>query len=455
MTVDERVSGPGEASAPAPRTPAATLFPESSATGVAGLRRPLGLAVLLCGVIYPAWRTSGVGAWDTVWAEDGANFLGDAANRSLVDAITTTINGYFCVYSRLVAEVVTSFPVSWWAAVNTALVIGSTLGLAAIVYRCAAGFLPHPALRLFVAAPVVLQWVANGEAVNNNATLQFPMLYTLFWILLAVPRTRFGRIGAPVAVALAALTSTLAVVFLPLALLRAAVRRDRSGIAAACALVVGIGIQLAGLASGKADRGGIGHTRVDPLWVGGSVFDRLLPQTFFGERWITHPISTVSDHPWLIAAALVPLLGAGAGALLRRRQPGGPRITLAVLALLHAAGLYAAEAMLLGRVPNRYLVAPSMLIVVALVALLRPRAGAGPAGWAPLVVLGLLLAVTSVANYRVVHQIRTPSTPSWSAQVHTARHACRAHSSAAEAILLSGPRGAPYGQVHIPCDRLR
>jgi hypothetical protein len=456
VTVDQRVSGPQESPAEAPRRLAATLFPEPAAT-VGAPRRPIWLAVPLCGGLYLAWRTPGVGAWDTVWAEDGANFLNDAANRSVVDAITNTLNGYFGVYNRLVAEVVTSFPVSWWAVVNTLLAVASTLGLAAIVYSCAAGFLPHRALRLFVAAPVVLQWVANGEAVNNNATLQFPMLYALFWILLAVPRTRLGRVGAPVAAGLIALTSTLAVVFIPLALLRAAVRRDRSGIAIAAALVGAIGIQLVALAAGKADRGDIGGTRLDLTWIGRSVFERLLPQSFFGERWIAHPITAVPDHPWLIAAALVPLVAAGSVALLRLRRPpaDGPSVPLAALALLHAAGLYSAELIVLGRVPNRYLVAPSMLIVVAIVALLRPPAGARLAGWAPLAVVGALLAVTSIANYRVVHQTRTPSTPSWSAQVDAGRVACRADPSAFEAILLSGPRGAPYGQVHIPCDRLR
>ncbi|GIF49559.1 hypothetical protein DFJ67_4836 [Asanoa ferruginea] len=440
----------------APRRFAATLFPEP-ATAADPRHWPVWLAVLLGGGLYLAWRTPGVGAWDTVWAEDGANFLNDAANRSVVDAITNTLNGYFGVYNRLVAEVVTTFPVSWWAVVNTLLAVGSTLGLAAIVYQCSAGFLPHRALRLFVAAPVVLQWVANGEAVNNNATLQFPMLYALFWILLAVPRGRFGRIGAPVAAGLIALTTTLAVVFVPLALVRAAVRRDRSGIATAATLVGAIAIQLVALASGKADRGDIGGTRLDLTWIGKSVFERLLPQSFFGERWIAHPVAAVPNHPWLIAAALVPLLAAGVVALLRfRRSPAeGPSIPLAALALLHAVGLYSAELIVLGRVPNRYLVAPSMLIVVAVVALLKPRAGARLAGWAPLAAVGALLAVTSIANYRVDHQTRTPLTPSWSAQVDAGRSGCRADPSAFEAILLSGPRGAPYGQVHIPCDRLR
>ena len=95
--------------------------------------------VLVAAAVYQAFRTPGPGALDSVWAEDGANFLNDAANDGTIAAISRPVNGYYLLYPRLLAEVTTLFPVSWWAVVNTLFAIATTCAMAAIVYRASAG----------------------------------------------------------------------------------------------------------------------------------------------------------------------------------------------------------------------------------------------------------------------------------------------------------------------------
>jgi hypothetical protein len=98
------------------------------------------------------------------FAEDGRDFLHDAATLSVFDALTTSYAGYYHLGPRLLAEITASFPVAWWAAVNAVLVALATLGLALVVYAASGPHLRHPALRLLVAAPVVAQWAASKPA---------------------------------------------------------------------------------------------------------------------------------------------------------------------------------------------------------------------------------------------------------------------------------------------------
>ena len=41
---------------------------------------------------------------NSIWAEDGVTWIGDAKTRGVTDALTTTYNGYLQTISRLVAE---------------------------------------------------------------------------------------------------------------------------------------------------------------------------------------------------------------------------------------------------------------------------------------------------------------------------------------------------------------
>ncbi|BCB89120.1 hypothetical protein Psuf_064330 [Phytohabitans suffuscus] len=416
------------------------------------------------GVVYSLGRVRGpgAGAIDTVWAEDGANFLHDAANMTPYDAFTTPLNGYYHFFPRLLAEITTLLPVSAWAACNATLAALSTAGLALIVYAASGAHLRHPALRLLVAAPVVAQWAANGEIVDNVATLQFPALYALFWVLLAVQARRAGKLAAPVFALVVALSTTLAITLLPLALARAVLRRDRGGILMAVALALGVGVQLYTYLSGGAEREIVGVVpNYDPLWNLKQFAELQIPVTYLGESWIRVPIVHTTEHRALILLAWAVLLTAVGLALWRRTRPAW---LLAAVAGVHALGLFAVQVAMRGGVPGRYLLPSLLLLVTATVALLLPSTwtGAtscrGPEGFGnvPIVVLATLLTVVAVANYRHDHIWRTTSVPSWSKQVAANEALCAADPSLKAVTFRSGPASKRmWGSFAVPCSRLR
>jgi hypothetical protein len=466
--VDGSPVPPGEQ---APRRPAGwpdrlrdALFPDAPATPVTPRRIALAAAFVGLGAAYSLGRVRGpgAGALDTVWAEDGANFLHDAANLTPYGAFTTPLNGYYHFIPRLLAEITTLLPVSAWAASNAILAALSTAGLALIVYAASGAHLRHPVLRLLVAVPVFAQWASNGEIVDNTATLQFPALYALFWVLLAAQARRAGKIAAPVFALVVALSSTLALTLLPLAVARAVVRRDRTGILLAAALGLGVGVQLWTYVSGEAERKIIGVVpNYDPLWNVTQFAEIQVPVTYLGEAWIRGEIAHTIEHKALILLAWGILLAAVALAAWRRTRPAW---LLAAVAAVHAVGLFAVQVALRGAVPGRYLLPSLLLLVTATVALLRPRSWTGGTSWrgpegfgnVPIVALATLLTVVAVSNYRHDHIWRTTDVPSWTRQVTANTAACKADPALDAVMFRSGPESKrAWGTFAVPCNRLR
>jgi hypothetical protein len=403
-------------------------------------------------------RTRGPGALNSIWAEDGRNFLADALNLSVVDALTAPFNGYWHTGPRILAEVASRFPIEWAPGVLSAEAALVTSVLSLIVYVASGPYLRHPALRLLAAVPAALPAAGIGWVENNVATLQFPMLYGLFWTLLWVPRTVWGRLIAICVVPFVAFSTPLAVLFVPLALARLALRRDWLAAALGAGLLAGVALQFGGTAVGWTTRAGIGTPRYDPIWAIGDYLTKLVPTAVFGEKWtfdrmeqgvcpqfvVSHP----GDHAllvgasWLVVAAVV-VLG------IRRCQPAWP---LAVVAAGYSVLLYSATVMTLGCAANRYFVAPALMLLTAIAALLRPavhapsdeapadRAASGNAATGAAaggaaearrgrlttgaVVFLTLAAIVCAANLR--SDSPRADSPRWSDLVDTAREQCAA-----------------------------
>src|SRR5262249_18893761 len=187
--------------------------------------------------------TRGPGALNSIWAEDGQDFLTDAVNRSFVDAVSTPFNGYWHIGPRLLAEVAARFPIEWAPAVLSTEAALVTSVLALVVYLASGAYLRPPALRLLAAVPAALAPAGVGWVENNVATLQFPLLYGLFWVLLWVPNTVWGRLTATGVALFTAFSTPLAVIFVPLALTRLVLRRDWLAWALGGGLAAGVALQ--------------------------------------------------------------------------------------------------------------------------------------------------------------------------------------------------------------------
>lgn len=217
---------------------------------------PIVLGVLTASL---AWVRLPAIARDTLWAEDGRNFLQDALNLGPLNSLFVPYAGYLHTLPRIVAALTVQFmPVQLFA---LSMTFGACLLagiMAAIVYVCSADVITWIPARVLIAALTVLAPLAPREVLGNMANLHSLVLWTIMWVLLYRPRTRAGSIAIAVFVLLGALTEIESVFLLPLLLWRP---RDRSRWVVRSAYLVGVAAQLC--VTVIWPRGQSGHPPVD------------------------------------------------------------------------------------------------------------------------------------------------------------------------------------------------
>jgi len=444
-----------------------------------GWRQVLGAVVfLVVGAAVSLARTEGPGSLNTTWIEDANNFLQDALHQGVMTTITTQMNGYYDVVPRAFTAIAVTFPLSWVPGIMSAFAALEYAMFGLIAYIASGPHLHSRWLRLLVAAPTCVIPLAYTQVNNDLATVQFIALYGTFWLVLWRPATLGGRIAAPVIMLGVTLTSILPLLFAPLLAARLIADRSKQAIALAVCWAVGLAAQWSVQLRGMSNRISA-HT--NPLWVLWNYVTRAVPRAIFGEKALGGPGTNGEGHPIpliipnmavhnaLIAGAWAVLVVVVVVALARLTAPHWP---LAVTALLFSVLLFLGEIVdNLPIVQPRYVIAPALLLYLAIVAMLRPRqalaaagtpAGAQPAGsssdadrregsiaedgpadddvpvpgaqrkapirrralvaWIPVTVFAVLLAVTCGFNYRV-HNNRSESPP-WTSVVAAASRLC-------------------------------
>jgi hypothetical protein len=399
-----------------------------------------GVLFVAAGAAVSLTRTSGPGALNSTWIEDAGNFLQDALNHSVLTTITTQVNGYYLVVPRAITAVAVAFPITWAPGIMSAAAAAEYALFGLIAYIASGPHLRSPWLRLLVAAPVCVVPLGYTQANNDQATVQFTMLYGIFWLLLWRPATRAGQVCAPVIMLGATLSSILPVFFAPLVAARLIADRSKTAIAVAVCWTAGLLAQWSLEWRGVSARSTKMYT--SPLWTLGNYVTRAVPRAIFGEKALGGPgtnyrgspvplsIPDPAVHDALVWGACAIVVAVVVIALARLTAPHWP---LAVTALVFSVVLFVGE--IVDNVPvvqPRYVIAPALLLYTAIVAMLRPRgvtANASPkrnlrlvAAWTPVTVFALLLAVVVGFNFRVVNT-RSESPP-WSAVVAAARHTC-------------------------------
>jgi hypothetical protein len=434
--------------APPPRLSA--LFPAPPHRPAARWRLALGAAALVVGSVTSLSRTGGVGPLDSTWIEDAYPFLGQAIVYPWYRTIVTPLNGYLNVGPRVVAEFAALFGLGWAPAVMSICAAALIAACAMVAYVGSRAYLPSPWYRLLVAVPVVVVPLGQTQMQNDMATLQFPALYAMFWLLLWRPA---GRVGALFAAAFAAditLSSILPVVFLPLAVARLVAVRDRATRAVVGAYAGGLAVQFGAEATGLASRAGIGTPRWDPVWAGWEYLRTLVPGAVFGTRWTVADPHRPTASPALTLAAWLVVAGIVAVAAFGVTRPAW---RLAALALAHSVVLWSVEVMAMGSLQPRYFVPPALLLYAAFAALLRPHS-TDPAkrfrfdSVGPAVAWAMLLAVVCVAGLRV-HNLRGEG-PAWHDVLATATRYC-----GVDPARRSYPFRAQWWGINIPCRLVR
>jgi hypothetical protein len=445
----------------------ATIFPlDRPPPGIAGRWYWAVLAVLVGALISLGRVPSGSGVLNTIWAEDGSNFLTDALNRNPYQALLRPLNGYFVMGPRILAIPASLVALEWSPAVLTieaALISGL---MAVAVYLASRAHLRHRLARLVAAVPVLVVPVGENVAAataNNVATLQFTAVYVALWMVLWVPVRRGARIASAVAVFAVCVSTFLAVVLLPLALLRLYARRDSISGVMVGSLLVGLTANIIALSVHLTARPDMGPSRYDPVWALSMVGEWVLPHALFGYG-ISGKGAQAVDPSWLIVASwpIVPAIILVALFRLTR-----PQWKLSVILGITALVLVCTTIMQYGGTELRYVVAPELMLFPALAALLLPRPDRPRwLAWTPLVTLSVCVALVIAFSYRTAGP-RTTLT-AWDASVDRARALCLDARNGAVYIfpgdgsVLSLPNGTPlpdrppYGfPVLIPCDRLR
>lgn len=423
------------------------------------------LAAIVGIAAYSVFRVGGAGPFDSIWAEDGANFLSDAYMLPVTSTIFRPINGYFVVLPRLITEAAAALPVGWGPA---GLTVGAALfsaAMAVMVYVASANILVRPYLRVVAAFWVVAAPLAESTHTfgpNMVAPLQFVELYGLFWALVWTPTRALARVVQIGFVVACCLSTFLAVLLLPVALLRLWAVRTRWSVLLLGLVVAGGAFQTAGIALGLSTRGGISHPRLDPLWALGSYAGWAMPFGMVGERTLrdagfTQPgVHSGGGGAWYWTGVMASWLVVLAVILVAQRRLTNPAWLFAAVAAGESVLLLCGQILVQGRLELRYAYTPSLLATVALLALLRPNPVSrhGPRAawvgvWFPAVALTFLLAVSAAANYRI-WTTRTHAIP-WSVQVAQSTVTCRSDRTIPFVVTYS----VPTWFVIVPCRRLR
>jgi hypothetical protein len=408
-----------------------------------------------------AWLRLPATARDTLWAEDGRDFLQGAIDAGFTDAFAP-YGGYLHVIPRIIAGFAAALPVEWMAIAMTA---GSCLvagGCAAVVWLCARRIL-LPAPALLIAALTVLAPLAAREVLGNTANLHTLMMWTLLWLLLVTPRSPAPAVPSAILAALAALTEIQAVLLIPVALWN--VRHPMRRIVAA-GLIAGVSAQVITALLSPRRQTAFGH--VEPLsYVKGlivnAVLPFLLPQQEIGPA--------LAGRSLLVVLGAAVVLGVLLGVLLR--SASRPHRILVTLLLAGAVAVYCGSVYAnpedyydyAGHTARqlrsvwlaRYGVLPSMLVAAAVVVAadgtmraLRDRSGAGRTR-----VLLARLAMAALAASLVLHVVpwdtRRSQGPTWSPQVEDARRRCDQAPPRGDVVL----KQTLGWEVRVPCDRLR
>lgn len=410
-----------------------------------------------------AWARIPAVARDTLWAEDGRNFLQGAIDSGPIGSLFVPYAGYLHTIPRMIAAVVESFvPVSGWALGMTA---GSCIvagGLAASVFVATRGIISWMPVRVALASLTVLAPLAPREVLGNAANLHTLVMWALFWIALSRPRTPASVVGLSLVALLGALTEVQALFLLPLLLFHP---RDRWRWPARAMLVVGAIAQLAvTLAFPRSS----GHGADDPLsivygFLINSVMPLGVPQLAIG------PVLDAAG-PLLGILLLVPICLAGTLVL----RGGTATERVAVIAL--GVGSLTVFCVSVIENPNtfydyadmtskqladawltRYGVLPSMMLAAILLIGLgvavrtqrRNRLWTGDAGSTILAALCGLLLISLVTQF-VPEDTRRSAGPEWRPQLAAATERCETQPLGSQ-VLLQETIG---WHVAVPCSLL-
>jgi hypothetical protein len=385
-------------------------------------------------------------ALNTIWAEDGKIFYTQVLSKGVARSLLTPYNGYAHVVPRLLALLASAFPLGDAAKALTISASVVTAGVAVLVYRVTGNYLRSTWVRLALAAFVLLLPGAQNEVLGNIANLHWYLLFASFWILLWNPRHGWEvAIGAAV-VFLGAASDPLALLFLPLVVLRWQRLPSTSGRLPCIALGLGIAAQVAARIAQSSSRDFAQYA--NPLKLGPWYAFDTVGRSLFGTR----VLGGESASGWLLALfACLALLALVYLAYRRRDVVAFP---IVVFAIVGSAAFFAVPSFLTGVAAPRYEAIPVLLVASAVALTLDPAgrsSGGGTERLAAVVrwTLAIWIIVLCIVEFRV--DSARAHGPDWRPSLAASRASCLTGRHAVKIPVT--PRGHGWA-VTVPCQKI-
>lgn len=439
---------------PIPNALRAALFPEISDGPVRDRHssRRHAIAWLFAwgaGALLLLLRQSGVGALDTIWAEDGSVFLQGALDTPFSESWSEPYAGYLHLVPRILAEGIAILPPASWAAVLAIVSALVSAGVALFVVAATRGHIPDLRLRALFGGLVLLLPIAGLEVINSIANLHWYLNLAAFWALFWNPRGEGRRALLVGMVFVATASHPFTILLAPVAMLRALSLRGWTGWAPLVVMGLAASAQAIAMLTNPVPRAlpGIEHAIDTVRWFGFFVVETgLLGIRFRNLVFDTAGIGLpVALSVAVFGALLVPLL----------KRPWH-ECALPLLCGLYSAVFFLTPAVLNGAAPPRYAVAPQLLLWAAiLVTMSHGIERLGRLRGFQMAVLAWLVALC-VVDFELEND-RSPG-PRWSDTLPRAERHCDVsaehHPIPVAPLVHPDSRHAGQWILVIPCERL-
>lgn len=238
------------------------------------------LALFALAILLQMLRVGWSISLHSLWAEDGAIYFSGAVHSGFGGSLFDTYATYLVFVPRLIGELATLVPLRD-APIAVSVLSSAVVALSGwIVWEATAGLIESPWLRGALVLLTVLAPVGGLESTDSGAYVPWYMLFATFWILLWRPRTNLTAAGAGLFALLTGLSSPGVWFFIPVALLRTVVVRDRRDGLLLAGYWAGAVAQVPVLAFNKEEA-------VTPLWthdIWTSYLQRVVDGAFLGLR---------------------------------------------------------------------------------------------------------------------------------------------------------------------------
>jgi len=419
-----------------------------------GARPILALVAFGAAAALVAWLRLPAVTRDTLWAEDGRNFIQGAIDSGPVNSLLIPYAGYLHTIPRLIAAAVEAVPVSGWAIGMTA---GSCLvaGIVTVtVFVATRGIIDWMPARIAIASLTVLAPLAPREVLGNAANVHSLLMWALFWIVLSRPTTRASAVGLSVVALLGALTEVQSLFLLPLLLFHPT---DRRRWPARAMLLVGAVAQVA--VTLVFPRSTAVHSPDSPLSIGygyliNAVMPLGVPQASIGPALdAIGPVAGILMLiPLVLAAVTVLRRGSSAERAAVVALAAGSVVVFCASVVANPRTFYQYADLTSQQLAHpwliRYGVVPSMMLAAILLIGLGVAIRVGR--FTVLAVASALLLVSLVAQFVPV-DTRRSSGPEWQPQLAAASERCESLPPTSRVPL----RETLGWHVDVPCSLLR